>query len=147
MKNPLILIVVFLLGLYACQPKTPTPITDQLRKVWKANTVTEATVQVFLLGGTNNIKPGYVNFRLDLSQLDKASLTDVDGRLTTGTWTLSTDNKRLILNNLTPAPTNTGGTIEYYILKDPDGNTLNLERTAESRKTGNTVNQYELIPQ
>ncbi|QHV94153.1 hypothetical protein [Spirosoma endbachense] len=145
MKKQLSLLLV-LACFGGCRPKSVMPITNQISKIWKANTVTEANVLVFTLGTTTNIKPGYGNFLLDLSQPDKASLTDVDGRLTTGTWTVSTDNKRLILNNLTPKPTNTGGIIEYYILTAPDGSSLKLERTADSRKTGNTVNQYDLIP-
>ncbi|MBN8826335.1 MULTISPECIES: hypothetical protein [unclassified Spirosoma] len=138
---------MLLLGLAGCQPKPVTPITSLINKVWKANTVKESEVLVFTLGATSNIKPGYTNFRLDLSKPDQVILKDVDGRVTTGTWSVSTDNKRLLLDNLTPKPTNTNGLIEYYILAEPDGSTLSLERTAESRKTGNTVNQYALIPE
>ena len=136
-----------LVGLGGCQPTPVTPITNLINKVWKANTVKEATVLVYTLGATNNINPGYTNFRLDLSQPDKVSLTDVDGRLTVGTWTVSTDNQRLILDNLNPKPTNTDGSVEYYITSVPSGLSLSLERTAESRKTGNTINDYALIPQ
>lgn len=142
-----LLITVFLGSLAACQPKTVTPITSLINKVWKANTVKEADLLVFTLGATNNIKPGYTNFRLDLSKADTVRLKDVDGRLTVGNWTVSTDNKRLILSNLNPKPTNTGGNIEYYILSEPDGLSLSLERTAESRKTGNTIDQYRLVPE
>ncbi|MVM30692.1 hypothetical protein GO755_11675 [Spirosoma sp. HMF4905] len=151
MKNETLVIrlipVLLLSILVGCQPKTVAPITSLINKVWKANTVKEADLLVFTLGATNNIKPGYTNFRLDLSRADTVQLKDVDGRLTVGTWTVSTDNKRLILANLNPKPTNTGGSVEYYILAEPDGSSLKLERTAESRKTGNTIDQYELIPQ
>ena len=146
-KINLLLLAVGLAQLAGCQLKQVQPITDRLQKIWKARVVKEADLLVFTLGATTNLKPGYVNFRLDLSQPEKASLKDIDGRLVTGTWTVSTDNKRLILNNLTPRPTNTGGIIEYYILTEPDGTSLHLERTAESRKTGNTIDQYELIPE
>jgi len=84
--------------------------------------------------------------RLDVSQPDKVSLADVDGRLVTGVWTVSTDNKRLILSALIPMLSNAGRIIEYYILTYSDGSTLTLERTAESRKTGNTINHYDRIP-
>lgn len=150
MKNltPRLLALITLLALLAgCQPKTVKPITDLLGKVWLAQTVKEGSVLVYTKGATNNIKPGYSAFKLDLSQPGKASLQDIVGHQFVGTWTVSTDNKRLILDNLTPKPTNTGGIIEYYILLTPDGQSLNLERTAESRKTGNTVNQYALIPE
>lgn len=146
MKTKLVLLFL-LVSLGSCQPKAVKPITDLLGKVWKANTVNEADRLVFMLGATTNIKPGYVNFRLDLSQPDKVNLKDIDGRLVTGTWSVSTDNKRLILDNLNPKPTNTGGLIEYYILAEPDGSSLQLERTSESRKTGNTIDQYALIPE
>ncbi|GAB3780125.1 hypothetical protein GCM10028818_31740 [Spirosoma horti] len=146
MKTNLFLLFL-LLSLGSCQPKPVKPITDLLGKVWKANTVNEADRLVFTLGSTTNIKPGYINFRLDLSRPDKVSLKDVDGRLVTGTWSVSTDNKRLILANLNPKPTNTGGLIEYNILTEPDGSSLKLERTSESRKTGNTIDQYALIPE
>lgn len=146
MKNQLFLLLL-LASLGSCKPKAIKPITDLLGKVWKANTVNEADRLVFTLGAATNIKPGYTNFRLDLSQPTKVSLKDVDGRLVTGTWSVSTDNKRLILDNLNPKPTNTGGLIEYYILAEPDGSSLQLERTSESRKTGNTIDQYALIPE
>lgn len=141
------LLVVVMLALAGCQPKPVKPITDLISKIWKANTVKEADILVFTLGATGNLKPGYSNYRLDLSQADKATLKDIDGRVVSGTWTVSTDNKRLILDNLNPKPTSTGGIIEFYILATPDGSTFNLQRTAESRKTGNTVNQYALIPE
>ncbi|MFD2572020.1 hypothetical protein ACFSUS_15355 [Spirosoma soli] len=146
-KQYYLLLLLSLMELGSCQPKVVTPITDLLAKVWKAKTVQEGDLLVFSLGATTNIKPGYAGFRLDLSQPNKASLKDIDGRLVTGTWTVSTDNKRLILNNLNPKPTNTGGIIEYYILETPTEASLQLERTAESRKTGNTIDKYALIPE
>ena len=139
--------LLLLTSLAGCQPKQVIPITDLLSKVWQAQTVKEGDQLVYTKGAAINIKPGYANYRLDLSQPGKAGLKDVDGRQLTGIWTVSTDNKRLILDNLNPKPTNTGGMIEYYILPTPDGASLNLERTAESRKTGNTLNQYALIPE
>ena len=126
---------------------TASGSTNQLAKIWQAHVVKEGETLVFTSGATTNTKPGYFNFRLDLSQSGKVNLKDVDGRLVTGTWTVSTDNKRLILDNLNPKPTNTGGIIEYYILDGPTSPSLKPERTAESRKTGNTVNQYALIPE
>lgn len=144
MKKLCALLVLILIG---CQPKPITPITSQLSKVWKANTVKEGDVLVFTLGASNNIKPGYTGYRLDLSQIDRAMLKDIDGRLLTGTWSVSTDNKRLILDNLVPKPTKTSGLIEFTILNMPDGSSLNLQRLDESRKTGNTLNQYGLIPE
>lgn len=136
---------LIVLNFAGCRAKVITPITDLLSRVWKADIVNEGETLVFTLGSTTNIKPGYANFRLDLSQPGRVSLKDVDGRLVTGSWTVSTDNKRLILDNLNPKPSSTGGIIEYYITGEPTNASLRLERTAESRKTGNTVNKYQLI--
>lgn len=139
---------IFLLFLVAgCKAKSLEPINDRLMRVWKAKTVKESTTLVYTEGAANSVKPGYARFRLDLSKPGNVVLRDVDGRDVTGTWTLSTDNQRLILQNLTPIPTNTGGIIEYYIRGEASEATLSLERTAESRKTGNSVNAYELIPE
>lgn len=139
---------LFLLSLLAsCQPKLVPSIADQLGRIWQAQTVKEGDVLVYTLGGSSNVKPGYVNFRLDLSQPGVAKLKDIDGRLLTGSWTISTDNRRLILSGLNPKPTNTDGSIEYYIAEVPTAASLKLERTAESRKTGNSLNQYGLIPE
>lgn len=139
--------VVLLSLLIGCQPKPVVSIADQMGRIWMAQTVKEGDLLVYAQGGSSNTKPGYVNFRLDLSQPGVVNLKDIDGRILTGTWTISTDNRRLILADLNPRPTNTNGTIEYYIAEVPTSASLKLERTAESRKTGNSLNQYGLIPE
>jgi hypothetical protein len=136
--------VAALLLLAACQPKDPAPLS--IGKVWRAQMVKEGDQVVCTQGGAANTQPGYANFRLDLTDPKKVMLKDRDGKVITGTWSVSTDNKRLILENLNPVPTNTIGTIEYYITATPTPGLLPLQRTAESRKTGNTVNDYQLIP-
>lgn len=144
MKKHLI-VMLLLSGLgWGCQAKRVTPVS--VGKVWKARTVLESTILVYTDGVSTNIKPGYARFRLDLSKPGVCSYADIDGRVSTGTWILSTDNKRLILQDLQPQPTGTSGIIEYYITANPTEATLNIQRTAESRKTGNTVNDYALIP-
>lgn len=143
-----LLACLVLLNLLAgCQPKPVPSIADQLGRVWQAQTVKEGDAVVYTQGGSSNVKPGYVNFRLDLSQLGAVKLKDIDGRQLTGTWTVSTDNRRLLLSGLNPRPTNTDGSIDYYIVEVPTTTSLRLERTAESRKTGNSLNQYGLIPE
>lgn len=141
------LFVLIALACWHCQPKAVVPATEQIGKIWKAQTVKENGVVVYQAGNTSNIRPSYVNFRLDLSKPNQVILTDLDGRKNTGTWLLSTDNKRLILQNLNPIPSETNGNIEFYVKNTPTETTLELERTAESRKTGNTINQYVLIPE
>lgn len=147
MKKILIYTASLLIVLGSCDPRKVTPITDVLGKKWKAKVVKEGTQVVFTLGGTTNTKPGYANFRLDLSSPTQVQFKDIDGRTLVGTWTVSTDNQRLILENLVPKPTSTIGTVEFYITETPSAESLKLERTAESRKTGNSVNTYELIPE
>lgn len=131
-------------AILACQPKEVAPLN--INRVWRAQTVKEGTAVVYTQDGPANVKPGYVNFRLDLTDPKVVKLIDIDNRTLTGTWSVSPDNKRLILDNLKPQPTNTIGTIEYYIVDTPTASTLPLQRTAESRKTGNTINEYQLVP-
>ena len=147
MKKVLIYTASLLIVLGSCDPRKVTPITDVLGKKWKAKVVKEGTQVVFTLGGAANTKPGYANFRLDLSSPTQVQFKDIDGRTLTGTWSVSTDNQRLILENLVPKPTGTIGSVEFFISEAPTNESLKLERTAESRKTGNTVNTYELIPE
>lgn len=139
---------IFVLLLFAaCQPKPVTPITSLIGKIWKAESVKQNTTLVYTMGNASNIQPGYSRFRLDLRDPAKVIFQDVDGRTITGTWTVSTTNDRLILESLTPAPSNTNGIIEFYILAAPTDANLQLQRTAESRKTGNSINEYVLIPE
>ena len=144
MRLPLILLCMTL-G-WGCRPKAIVPVSGQIGKIWQAQLVKEGATTVYTQGAAGNIRPGYVNFRLDLSPPGKVSLTDIDGRTSVGTWSVSTDNKRLILENLVPKQSETIGTIEYYIVVPPTETQLQLQRTAESRKTGNTVNEYTLVP-
>lgn len=132
---------------FSCQPKQVTPIDGLIGKVWKAKSVKEGATVVYTTGGTNNVKPGYNSFRLDLTKKDQVTLKDIDGRTLVGTWSVSTDNSRLILENLVPKPTGTIGTVEFVFLATPTDASMNMQRTAESRKTGNTVNEYELVPE
>lgn len=143
MKKNFYLIAILLLA--ACQPKKVEPA--DIGHIWKARTVKENGVLVYTEGSTGNIQPAYARFRIDLTNPDQVAFMDVDGRKLTGKWTLSTDNGRLILENLSPPPSESSGNIEFYITTPPTGRQLALKRTNESRKTGNTVNEYELVPE
>ncbi|MCE6988557.1 hypothetical protein [Dyadobacter sp. CY323] len=129
----------------ACQPKKVEPI--HVGKIWKAKTVKENGTLVYSEGSTTNIRPSYTLFRLDLTATDQVKFTDLDGRKLIGTWSLSTDNNRLILENLTPPPSLTSGNVEFYVTSPPKDSQLELKRTTESRKTGNAVNEYVLVPE
>jgi hypothetical protein len=130
----------------ACKTKV-VPLSEKIAKTWTAGTVKENGTTVFTKGGTNNVKPGYSGFKLALSNVNgtqTATLTEVDGNTFTGTWELSSDEKRLTLRNLNPQPTGTNGVIEYTINGDVTDTQLNLTRTAASLKTGGTINDYQL---
>ncbi len=84
----------------------------------------------------------YAGFKLDLSTPPTVKYTEVDGNLFTGQYSVPSDS-RLVLTNLTPAPTGTNGTIEFNISNLTD-NSVVLTRTTASQKTGNTTNVYTL---
>lgn len=145
MKKNIFLCLFALTLVVSCQPKRVEP--PQIGKRWKAELVKENGTLVYQQGASGNQRPGYANFVLDLSSPDEVLFIDLDGRRISGTWVLSTDNARLILQNLTPPPSESSGNIEFYITAPPTENSLHLKRTTESRKTGNSVNEYELIPE
>jgi hypothetical protein len=145
MKKTIALYLIGSLLLIGCQPKRVEPLQIGIR--WKPALVKENGAIVYREGATGNQRPGYTNFRLDLTNPGEVLFIDVDGRRITGTWSLSTDNARLILQNLSPPPSESSGNIEFYVTATPTSTTLNLKRTNESRKTGNSVNEYELIPE
>lgn len=145
MKKTILLSLLGIVLLISCQPKRVEP--PQIGKRWKAFLVKENSTIVYREGASGNQRPGYINFQLDLTNPDEVLFIDLDGRRITGNWILSTDNGRIILQNLTPPPSESSGNIEFYITTTPTENNLNLKRTAESRKTGNSVNEYELVPE
>ncbi len=143
MKNNLYLLALLLLA--ACQPKEVEPA--HIGIIWKAKSVMENGMPVYTEGNASSAKPGYSRLRLDLTSKEQVVFRDIDGRKLSGQWSLSTDNSRLILENLTPPPSESAGNIEFYIIEKPTTTRLLLKRTNESRKTGNSVNEYELIPE
>lgn len=123
--------------------KTPTPpVSERIAKVWTARLVDENQTTVYTRGGTTNVRPGYSNFKLDLSSATAVTLVEFSGEQFKGQWSVPTDTK-LVLSNLSPQPTGTNGTIEFTIgtLTDTE---LVLTRTTASQKTGGTINKYTL---
>lgn len=143
--RPIFLTAITVLVLSGCQPAALPSIVDNVAKVWKAKTVKADGVVVYELDNLNSLRPAYSNFKLELIKPDVVRFTDLDGRQTQGKWTISTDNQRIILQDLTPSPSATSGNIEFYILTAPTADRMELKRTNQSRKTGNTVNEYVLI--
>ena len=126
---------------------TPKPLSDQIRQVWIINVAKENGIVVFTKGGTNNIKPGYTQFKLDLSntQQQTVRLTEFENSTFAGTWALSANDTKLTLSGLSPQPTGSNGTIEYTVDAGASETTLNLTRASQNPKTGSTNNRYELV--
>jgi hypothetical protein len=128
-------LIVMVGGCSGCGNKTK-PVSELVAKAWSAQTVREASTLVYTKGGTNNIKAGYSNFKLDLSSATNVTYKEFDGNSFTG--------NKLTLSNLNPKPTGTDGTIEFTINSYSDSQ-LDITRTTSSQKTGGTLNNYALV--
>lgn len=125
-------------------PVTPTPVTptvaDLVKKVWSANSVSWDGVVQYTKGGTTNLVAGYLQFKLDLTTAGSVTLTEFDGKKFTGSYSLSSDNKKLSLTSLTSsegAPSGTNGTLELTISGTPSATSLALETTTAYIKATN----------
>lgn len=128
----------------SCKDKT-VPVSEKIKKNWAANVVKEGSATVYTKGASSNTKPGYSSFTLNLLFAPSVTLKEADGNSFTGQFELVGDTK-LVLKNLTPVPTGTGGTIEFTINSITD-TALDITRTTVSQKTGGTINNYSLITQ
>lgn len=117
-------------------------MSERIIKSWAISSVKEGNNVVFTQGATNNIRPGYTSFKIELQSNGTVVFTDFDGTRFTGQWELQEDTK-LVLKNLTPQPTGTSGTIEFAI-SDFTDTSMTLTRTTTSAKTGATVNVYQV---
>ena len=145
MKNILIITLIF--AIFSCGKKEEpapviVPLSIKIKKVWTPETVKESGTLVYTKGVTGNTKAGYSQFKLDLSNATAVTLTELDGNSFTGTWELQNDTK-LVLKNLNPVPTSTTGTIEFTV-NSASETILNISRTSQNPKTGNTLNDYLL---
>jgi hypothetical protein len=137
-------ILVLTLVATGCKKKVK-PVSERIAKAWTAESVKHGGTVVYTRGGSNNTTPAYSGFRLTLTNASGAktvSFTDVDGTTFTGDWDLEGDSK-LILKNLTPPPTGSGGTLEFTISSLDDAKVV-LTRLKASPKTGGTINEYTL---
>ncbi|PSL29407.1 hypothetical protein CLV60_105249 [Dyadobacter jiangsuensis] len=135
-----------ILGLLAagCKKKV-APVSERIAKAWTAESVKHGATVVYTRGGSGNIEAAYSGFRLTLTNsggTKTVSLTDVDGKTFTGNWDLEGDTK-LVLTNLTPQPTGSGGKLEFTISGLEDSRVI-LTRLSASPKTGGTINEYTL---
>jgi hypothetical protein len=143
-NTSLAFLVLMMSPIISCNKKIK-PVSERIAKVWVANLVREGSRVVYDKNAVSNIRMNYTNFLLDLSNSQTVTLREFDNQTFTGQWEVQEDTK-LILKNLSPQPTGTSGIIEYSITQ-LSNNDLKLTRTATSIKTGNTLNNYELINQ
>ncbi len=144
-------LIVSLLCIF-CKVNNPPDIIPKKRitdglvdKAWKASRVQEGSVTVFQ-AGQSSIYPGYQNYQLVFTG-SKAKLTEYTNEVFAGDWTVSETGSRtyLTLQNLNPAPTNSGGKLEFEVTSFSDTG-LVLAATKANLKTGNSLNVYTLVP-
>jgi hypothetical protein len=145
MKKIAILLFACSFFIFSCGKDKVVPVADKIKKNWIANTVKEGSAIVYTKGAANNTKPGYSSFQLRLLTSPSVTLVEFDGNTFSGQYELVGDTK-LILKSLSPAPTGTGGTIEFSIDSITDTQLI-LTRTTPSQKTGGTTNTYTLTIQ
>jgi hypothetical protein len=124
-----------------CKTKVKS-VSERLSKTWTAESVKEGAAVVYTRGGASNTRPGYTDFRLTLVAGGKATYVEFDKNSFAGDWEVTGETK-LTLRNLVPAPTGTGGIIEFTITSVDDSK-LVLTRSTASTKTGGTINVYTL---
>lgn len=117
---------------------------------FKAIRVNENTELVYQENASNNIIPGYEQYRLEFSGSLNSNpvikLKEYTGESFIGKWEIlrfSGSRYKLIFIDLNPQPTNTEGQMEFEIESaTKDG--LELENLRSNPKTGNTLNKYIL---
>jgi hypothetical protein len=130
-------------------PTPPTPtvsVATLVKKVWSVNTAQWDGVTKY--DKAANVVQGYSQYKLDLSTAGSVTLTEFDGKIFTGTYTVATDGLSLTLNGLTSAegaPTGTGGTITYTILSTPTATGLSLQQTAAYVKASSAIVKLVLV--
>ncbi len=159
MKN--LLILAFALVLFSCSksadpaptPVAPTPpaptAAELVKKVWSAGVVQWDGTTQFDKSSSANIVAGYSQFRLDLTSSTAVTLTEFDGKKFTGTYSLSSDAKKLTLSGLTStegAPSGTNGVLEFTVLAAPSSSSLSLETTAAYVKASSKKVKLNLVP-
>ncbi|MCZ2474673.1 hypothetical protein G9H61_04410 [Aquirufa ecclesiirivi] len=153
-------ILAFYLFLNGCKsdsvsPSNPTPVTpaptvaEIIKKNWSANTVLWDGVSQFDKSSASNLIQGYNQYKLDLSNPSSLSIIECDGKKFTGKYSLSSDNQKLIISDLSGAdgaPSGTNGTVEFKVISTPTTNLLVIETSSPYVKASNKVVRLSLIP-
>ncbi len=130
-------------------PPTPTVnVADLVKKVWSASSAQWDGVAKYDKSSTSNVVQGYSQYKLDLSTAGSVKLTEFDGKVFTGNYSVAADGKTLTLSSLTSAegaPTGTGGTITFTILSTPTATTLSLQQTAAYVKASSAIVKLALV--
>lgn len=133
----------------APMPAAPAPTAAELvKKVWSAGLVQWDGTTQFDKSSTANLVAGYSQFRLDLSSSTAVTLTEFDGKKFTGTYSLSSDAKKLTLSGLTSsegAPSGTNGVLEFTILATPSTTSLSLETAGAYIKASSKKVKLNLV--
>jgi len=150
-------IVILSLALicFSCsKSEDPTPVVTSLtaselvKKVWSAGVVQWDGTTQFDKSASANLVAGYSQFRLDLTSSTAASLTEFDGKKFTGTYTLSSDAKKLTLSGLTSAegaPSGTNGVLEFTVLSTPSATSMSIETTGTYIKASSKKVKLNLV--
>lgn len=144
MKRKLLLLMILTTALSACgeDEKNPPPVSERVKKVYTAQSVSENGTIVYSSGGAG-LKPGYSFYRLDLTSGSAFSLRDIDGTTFTGSYSVT--NTSLSLSGISPQPTGTNGSLSFSITSiSDDGKSMTLTANQTYAKTGNTTNVYNL---
>ncbi len=130
-------------------PVAPAPTAAELvKKVWSAGVVQWDGTTQFDKSASANLVAGYSQFRLDLTSSTAVSLTEFDGKKFTGTYTLSSDAKKLTLSGLTSAegaPSGTNGVLEFTVLSSPSATSISNEATGTYIKASSKKVKLNLV--
>ena len=145
----ILIISILLVNCKKSEPATPVVPVKTIanilgNKSWKILRAQEGSTTVYQDGRTDSVYPSYRNFLLTLSG-QKVKLTEFTSESFDGDWLVSETGGRtyLSLRNLTPAPTNSGGTVEFEVNSATDVQVA-ITTTKPNLKTGNTINVYTL---
>lgn len=142
------LLVGSLLTFGQCKRPEPAPMFDDsvdVLKSWKAREVKEGATVVYKADAQSNIYAGYAKYKL-IFDADKVTYTEFTGEVFTGRWSIDTGMRKLTFHSLNPMPYGTNGLIEFELLTW-QSEQLILRRTTGNVKTGNTINEYTLVPE
>jgi hypothetical protein len=154
------IVFLFAISVMACSgggdpAPTPTPpppptvnVATLVKKAWTVNSAQWDGVTKYDKTSTSNVVQGYSQYKLDLSTAGSVTLTEFDGKIFTGSYTVATDGLSLTLNGLTSAdgaPTGTGGTIIYTILSTPTVTGLSLQQTTAYVKASSAIVKLVLV--